>query len=186
MQNPFDDKKSLFPTHVGVSLGEAKITSRIASLPHTRGGVPARKNQRSDYESSSPHTWGCPHPKWKAIVHGVLFPTHVGVSLLAFTVVFNTTTLPHTRGGVPFLSPDWYPTGTLPHTRGGVPPESWADQIPRGLFPTHVGVPLQANERHKNLRPLPHTRGGVPELLDRQESFITSSPHTWGCPRYKH
>ncbi len=96
----------LFPTHVGVSLCEHGVMIPSTPLPHTRGGVPYLKGVQLYPHCSSPHTWGCPWainiPNWQYL----LFPTHVGVSLLRLTRPPMRLPLPHTRGGVPLsMSP---------------------------------------------------------------------------------
>jgi len=72
----------LFPTHVGVSLGDIKRKIGFTPLPHTRGGVPWPKNKEITMTNSSPHTWGCPYIRTSKGAPERLFPTHVGVSLI--------------------------------------------------------------------------------------------------------
>ena len=151
----------LFPTHVGVSPLPVRSRLRVYPLPHTRGGVPNCYMEDWIYRNSSPHTWGCPYlplvPQWVSL----LFPTHVGVSLLDEKDIDINKSLPHTRGGVPYYQKFKEPGhGSSPH----------------------VGVSLLSVNVDCVRIPLPHTRGGVPGLPQGSAWVECSSPHTWGCP----
>ncbi len=154
----------------------------VASLPHTRGGVPLRVGIQTAPEDSSPHTWGCPLYIDFLVLANCLFPTHVGVSLRLYCLCTPLVALPHTRGGVP---QDLYAQAvdqhSSPHT-WGCPYGLQAVPLIGQLFPTHVGVSL-LRLLHSWLRwTLPHTRGGVPDDLRCASRVSFSSPHTWGCP----
>ncbi len=152
------------------------------SLPHTRGGVPKTKYRKLGKQFSSPHTWGCPVIDKYLSCRVILFPTHVGVSLIRRRIGICYDTLPHTRGGVPIT-----PLIAVrikyssPHT-WGCPHPSQQGQVSNPLFPTHVGVSLTDFELYCWLRTLPHTRGGVPSRRTQGSHHLSSSPHTWGCP----
>ena len=110
----------LFPTHVGVFLKKWTVRPSQYALPHARGGVSGLPGTLSAYRAlpharggvsitnhraypprlSSPRTWGC----FFYIVENVpglkLFPTHVGVFLVAAIRMLRERPLPHARGGV--------------------------------------------------------------------------------------
>ena len=136
-------RKSLFPTHVGVSLFAIICTYLKETLPHTRGGVPHERQTVIGHNCSSPHTWGCPYKFWNNFIKEKLFPTHVGVSLVNNPLSYKEFSLPHTRGGVPIISivPLLVPFSS-PHTWGCPCPICHLFPKPF-LFPTHVGVSLK-------------------------------------------
>ena len=53
------DHKRLFPTPVGVFLGGRGYSATNRTLPHARGGVSHRGDNRRPSGSSSPRPWGC-------------------------------------------------------------------------------------------------------------------------------
>ncbi len=136
-------------------------TSLSNRLPHTRGGVSPGSGWKAIPCRSSPHTWGCFHPKRGLALHHVVFPTHVGVFPTSRQPTPPDVSLPHTRGGVS--------TSTLTSGRaGGSSPHTWgcfllSDCAPsrRKVFPTHVGVFPNMLFRRICALGLPHTRGGV-------------------------
>ena len=90
----------VFPTHVGVFPVLWGASSSPKSLPHARGGVSSPFRFMAVAAMSSPRTWGC---FWESVRKGgwrLVFPTHVGVFLLARLVRLVVVGLPHARGGV--------------------------------------------------------------------------------------
>ena len=90
----------VFPTHVGVFLGDFTGINPGISLPHARGGVSISEWPNDAAVWSSPRTWGCffcPRPE---IFVMDVFPTHVGVFLSDFPLSLASSGLPHARGGV--------------------------------------------------------------------------------------
>ena len=89
--------------------------------------------------------------------------------------------LPHARGGVSA-------TGSCMADVSGSSPRPWgcfslyseASKI-SSLFPTPVGVFLNAGKSKNERRTLPHARGGV--SADKVRDFVGkhSSPRPWGC-----
>ena len=133
----------------------------IRCLPHARGGVSHFRWRICQLGRSSPRTWGCFHGKGSRNRSMTVFPTHVGVFLLAATCVVPSAGLPHARGGVSDLE------GL---SAAGTPssPRTWGcflivEKIckPSFVFPTHVGVFLHKKQCN---------------VSDNQ-----SSPRTWGC-----
>ncbi len=99
---------------------------------------------------------------------------------------------------------EWYPGRWrlgLPHARGGVSirchhtdtalvssPRTWGCFLDarvrarsRYVFPTHVGVFLNAPSETPGYLGLPHARGGVSDNGWGIFLGMTSSPRTWGC-----
>ena len=91
---------NVFPTHVGVFLSSCCSSSRLISLPHTRGGVSTTTTTTTGTAPSSPHTWGCFWQNPSQMLSATVFPTHVGVFLSAASSRASFMCLPHTRGGV--------------------------------------------------------------------------------------
>ena len=112
------------------------------SFPHTRGDGPSVINAISIDYQFSPHTWGWTHNTLSHQRRRAVFPTHVGMDLLAFFYIVEIIGFPHTRGDGS--------TGKLieaikkkfsPHTWG------WTFILLLGIsdmfvFPTHVGMDL--------------------------------------------
>ena len=69
----------------------------------------------------------------------------------------------------------------LPHARGGVSYQTASITSSALVFPTHVGVFLNMEERNRWIESLPHARGGVSSLSRRRPKCQQSSPRTWGC-----
>ena len=130
---------------------------------------------------SSPRTWGCFRNPARNHRDAFVFPTHVGVFLLAACTACSCAGLPHARGGV----------SRQRKTKNGIrrsSPRTWGcfsalylDKLVVTVFPTHVGVfPLPFLRASQQVR-LPHARGGVSTVTGKLIINATSSPRTWGC-----
>ena len=151
----------VFPTPVGVFLRSKGPRPPAPSLPHARGGVSIFPRPRALRSSSSPRPWGCFCWRACATSTGSVFPTPVGVFLDQGGVGGHGHCLPHARGGV--------------SQRGSVflrldksSPRPWGCFFPAGsgrpgtaVFPTPVGVFLDAKSIPIPMLRLPHARGGV-------------------------
>jgi len=90
----------VFPTPVGVFLGNEFIEGIKIGLPHARGGVSTLVWGLELTEESSPRPWGCFHrPIGDRVIQSV-FPTPVGVFPRAGLLTRTLGGLPHARGGV--------------------------------------------------------------------------------------
>ena len=109
----------------------------------------------------SPRTWGCTWRLHGQVIEGSVFPTHVGVYLMAFAI----------KAAQQKFSPrTWGCTG-----------QPLAAQRPIDVFPTHVGVYLSLATLSWIAFGFPHARGGVPGRLIRLDDEYLFSPRTWGC-----
>ncbi|EEY42227.1 hypothetical protein VIJ_001171 [Vibrio cholerae RC27] len=151
----------VFPTQVGVFLLWALFYVPVPGLPHAGGGVSHYFNNRRSSDWSSPRRWGCfrnllclSNPKY-------VFPTQVGVFLMAAIFVLPFIRLPHAGGGVSKnidacrmafqSSPRRWGCFHLERTQAAI----------RSVFPTQVGVfPAMCYPMRKR-RCLPHAGGGV-------------------------
>ena len=175
------EAQTVFPTHVGVFPTGHPAYSPRARLPHTRGGVSTRNAASLCIMSSSPHTWGCFHPKRGLALHHVVFPTHVGVFLTPCPSKQGGQGLPHTRGGVSMAVSETFADAlSSPHTWGCFTVKP-AEPRPDPVFPTHVGVFPTSRQPTPPDVSLPHTRGGVSTSTLTSGRAGGSSPHTWGC-----
>ena len=133
--------------------------------------------------TSSPHTWGCFFAPVEIAPTDVVFPTHVGVFLKPKRASADSSSLPHTRGGVSFSRAEFEcHCGSSPHTWGCFFTH-WSNSVPDKVFPTHVGVFLNSATLAGDELSLPHTRGGVSFATAFGLIAQPSSPHTWGCFR---
>ncbi len=151
----------VFPTHVGVFLGDYHGDPVDVCLPHARGGVSATTSSSSPLRLSSPRTWGCFYTQLFDAKAQEVFPTHVGVFLLGSFLLMFARRLPHARGGVSWLTyAVMLLVGSSPRTWGCfrcMPPILRKHYV----FPTHVGVfPMTTLPTSLRWR-LPHARGGV-------------------------
>ena len=96
----FEEYKEVFPTHVGVFLHEDLPCASACCLPHACGGVSDVSRLTEDDFASSPRMWGCFCGRTQPRHAPVVFPTHVGVFLAAYTKLFSVHSLPHACGGV--------------------------------------------------------------------------------------
>ena len=87
---------------MGVFLTHYEEEILPGSLPHMRGGVSSSVIFSTANNKSSPHAWGCFYPPSGISVAIVVFPTCVGVFLLSISHSYETTGLPHMRGGVSY------------------------------------------------------------------------------------
>ena len=131
------------------------------SLPHTRGGVSNPAPSPQLCAESSPHPWGCFHAVSPRLPAVRVFPTPVGVFPYGKSRYFQTSRLPHTRGGV-----SEYGTRRIP---------------PRASSPHPWGCFLLGAYSVSNFTSLPHTRGGVSGHKRHLWRTERSSPHPWGC-----
>ena len=53
------DARGVFPTHVGMFRGAARVAGSFRSFPHTCGDVPYGEPRPNHYRRFSPHMWGC-------------------------------------------------------------------------------------------------------------------------------
>ncbi len=95
----------VFPTPVGVFLGDGASDSSFLCLPHARGGVSIKSRAESCVEESSPRPWGC-------------FP---GIDLAAESAI----SLPHARGGVSILD-------AIAAIESGSSPRPWGCFLTKG------------------------------------------------------
>ena len=173
--------RTVFPTLVGVFLPPVICRRHSCCLPHARGGVSVAYSALLPVQKSSPRSWGCFQADFPIReVHDV-FPTLVGVFLLAVATIGERDGLPHARGGVSAQRAADRPARSSS-------PRSWGCFHRRGeagfcrvVFPTLVGVFLVVRRLAAAVAGLPHARGGVSpciRLLFRQGA---SSPRSWGC-----
>ena len=151
----------VFPTHVGVFPTQGRCLSSPRRLPHARGGVSLYPAGCSVMPPSSPRTWGCFSRFMVVVDPAHVFPTHVGVFLLAHAIHIEGTRLPHARGGVSSaLSRTPSSRSSSPRTWGCfrrcLRPKQQAQ-----VFPTHVGVFRGGGMSGVAELCLPHARGGV-------------------------
>ncbi len=90
----------VFPTPVGVFLGDDPCWRLQVCLPHACGGVSAGIDGRGPQSRSSPRLWGCFSALRMESAKGAVFPTPVGVFLLFTVSLVNVIGLPHACGGV--------------------------------------------------------------------------------------
>ena len=129
-----------FPTHVGMarsSYGEDDFYQRF---PHPRGDGPHGKSPNPTRRGISPPTWGWPGRARATARFLTDFPTHVGMARTSKSHTWSSSRFPHPRGDGPRS-----PTGCYPYRRISPPTWGWPElgiptQIPRGDFPTHVGM----------------------------------------------
>ena len=173
----------VFPTSVGVFLGQVPPQQFSQSLPHVRGGVSARSGCCHCSLKSSPRPWGCflmvPSKSRKSTV----FPTSVGVFLGCSAARRDGRCLPHVRGGVSSQEPfTFLPERSSPRPWGCFP-HPVASSCSATVFPTSVGVFPRAPQTRAPLSGLPHVRGGVSSHVPVWSINCMSSPRPWGCFR---
>ncbi|STR98089.1 Domain of uncharacterised function (DUF2825) [Klebsiella pneumoniae] len=171
--------RMVFPTHVGVFPFSGFTTLDTEGLPHARGGVSAPVRRANNGNASSPRTWGCfcqPNDwsqSWR------VFPTHVGVFLLADQAVKVPAGLPHARGGVSTVRCTTVRCTTSSPRTWGCFPKSWQVSGSHSVFPTHVGVFPRIVASTSISRSLPHARGGVSCEGSTSIGVLESSLHMW-------
>ena len=171
----------VFPTPVGVFLGEGTSLRCLYGLPHARGGVSKHGQGHIKHRQSSPRPWGCFRPSGSAKRTLSVFPTPVGVFRKRSVIYAVFIRLPHARGGVS-------PTMARTLSMGLSSPRPWGCfragalvSRPKRVFPTPVGVFLPTNPAKDGPRSLPHARGGVSLTSLTRSPAPWSSPRPWGC-----
>src|SRR6056297_4137882 len=91
---------NVFPTGVGVFLGQGDVIVEVAGLPHGRGGVSENESSATPVSLSSPRAWGCFYRINNDPDSASVFPTGVGVFLERPQFIMEQVSLPHGRGGV--------------------------------------------------------------------------------------
>ena len=130
----------VFPTPVGVFLEQDRLDIPCICLPHARGGVSPKYIMGFVNITSSPRPWGCFLKRRDIDAFKKVFPTPVGVFLMAEQEKAANESLPHARGGVSPSARFWIDIR-------GSSPRPWGC-FPRGIvlpecvevFPTPVGV----------------------------------------------
>ncbi len=175
--------RRVFPTGVGVFLVRCKWCRSCFCLPHGRGGVSTLALSMWNFAASSPRAWGCFSPWPWSDPAGVVFPTGVGVFPAWSCRHRGSACLPHGRGGV---SPQQPVSGRSDESS----PRAWGCfplhlclKLGYVVFPTGVGVFLDAERTAPAVAGLPHGRGGVSVSKQRRGLDRWSSPRAWGCFR---
>ena len=139
------DPLTVFPTCVGVFPVLGGPVGAITGLPHVRGGVSEKREQKPPKRRSSPRAWGCFDMSIRYVQYARVFPTCVGVFLLLRSQFRYLCSLPHVRGGV--SSDGLFGLYRLPSS-----PRAWGCfqglrplQCISSVFPTCVGVFLSAS-----------------------------------------
>ena len=128
----------------------------------------------------SPHAWGWTFPTAIGGYHSNVFPTRVGVDRETNIGKNSMLRFPHTRGGGPQqLRITSLHCKFSPHAWGWTVSET-TEPPPAIVFPTRVGVDLQATPDEIQQRCFPHTRGGGPFYFRVQDGIFQFSPHAWG------
>ena len=151
----------VFPTPVGVFRLWIIYIFICSSLPHARGGVSAETCLPEMPALSSPRPWGCFSSAEAGGRMPPVFPTPVGVFLIAVIEAASLIRLPHARGGVSSANGrSCWNRRSSPRPWGCFYGRTPLDEIPT-VFPTPVGVFLSPKRRPSWCRRLPHARGGV-------------------------
>ena len=173
----------VFPTPVGVFLSWICVKRFKTSLPHACGGVSRTEKVKIILTWSSPRLWGCFRWMDTPVVTIEVFPTPVGVFLLAVHYWLQSKCLPHACGGVSEIRPSSPAPGWSSPRLWGCFSDLTFDLTAAPVFPTPVGVfPTVATKSLPGLR-LPHACGGVSPAYRGQEVHLWSSPRLWGCFR---
>ena len=119
---------------------------------------------------------------WQLTEHLVnVFPTCVGVFLPFPSDGDRQGRLPHVRGGVSSSRLDFSLYLRSSPRAWGCFLRSLRIETVQEVFPTCVGVFLEAKERYWLAMSLPHVRGGVSTLRRIEAGIKKSSPRAWGC-----
>ena len=136
----FQQRRLVFPTHVGMFRLSLLLTRVGGSFPHTCGDVPAECDINCILAKFSPHMWGCSDLLVKNGLLTEVFPTHVGMFRQISTNRDKADSFPHTCGDVPFEQ-------TLATELAKFSPHMWGcsgmiHYLPQRqtVFPTHVGM----------------------------------------------
>ena len=118
-------RSDVFPTLVGVFLGQTAGYEIATGLPHARGGVSTSGSTTPPAPPSSPRPWGCFQLAAQGMVYVEVFPTPVGVFPLSSAVRWCRCGLPHARGGVsPVFWISCWPRRSSPRPWGCFPRSS--------------------------------------------------------------
>ena len=173
----------VFPTLVGVFLGDQRHQPALRGLPHARGGVSHGCTSSCRIQRSSPRSWGCFRYRGTHRLRYRVFPTLVGVFLSLRAAFPSSGRLPHARGGVSgSFQKAIRMVRSSPRSWGCFPVLRRLRQRTR-VFPTLVGVFLERGLFSDLVAGLPHARGGVSWVEIRPLLRMTSSPRSWGCFR---
>ncbi|ABQ21652.1 conserved hypothetical protein [Vibrio cholerae O395] len=171
----------VFPTQVGVFLLWALFYVPVPGLPHAGGGVSHYFNNRRSSDWSSPRRWGCfrnllclSNPKY-------VFPTQVGVFLMAAIFVLPFIRLPHAGGGVSIWNALKRQSEVSSPRRWGCFQQCVIQCESAVVFPTQVGVFLFCVSPKRCRLCLPHAGGGVSTSSITAAPCRVSSPRRWGC-----
>ena len=93
--------RSIFPTHVGVSLKVSEKFIIIFDFPHACGGEPVGVRTGKYTASFSPRMWGWAHQTQLCGCTVLIFPTHVGGEPLFRLLHVPLYHFPHACGGEP-------------------------------------------------------------------------------------
>ena len=173
--------RAVFPTRVGVFLSGASSRPTALGLPHASGGVSSKPSASTTPVRSSPREWGCFQNVSCFAETSHVFPTRVGVFLMAYSRHCICISLPHASGGV---------SCPIGHGSRAIlsSPREWGCFQARlllrrsiAVFPTRVGVFLPALNAESMPSSLPHASGGVSEVFCVMFLDTRSSPREWGC-----
>src|SRR5690625_211274 len=124
--------------------------------------------------------WGCFSLDFKNTRSAVVFPTHVGVFLVAYVYDEFGKRLPHACGGVSGGEGGSRPYRESSPRMWGCFPFDLERALAGEVFPTHVGVFLQGNHVSGWIPRLPHACGGVSLGIRSVPVTQLASPRMWG------
>ena len=136
------------------------ISLRVLSSPRPWGCFWNSPPRRTKGESS-PRPWGCFFLARRKSGIGGVFPTPVGVFLMKESIDDICFGLPHARGGVSVVQLRQALCCMSSPRPWGCFCNTFREKVLYYVFPTPVGVFLQARTRRLPWFGLPHARGGV-------------------------
>ena len=176
-----EDPRKFSPRMWGCTYRLASASHNIRSFPHACGGVPLAEMRERQLETFSPRMWGC---TWLSFLHLPLlkvFPTHVGVYRNRLPGPHRRACFPHACGGVPITDGGDSSWNRFSPRMWGCTEKPSVLTIEAAVFPTHVGVYLNAAIVQKSPRRFPHACGGVPASSRNRGLPRKFSPRMWGC-----
>ena len=127
--------------------------------------------------------WGCFYARRYSKSADDVFPTHVGVFPIYGGIETSRFRLPHACGGVSLVYLVRRDLKRSSPRMWGCFWDGWTWRIPKGVFPTHVGVFPDWKGFTMPISGLPHACGGVSVAFVGRDGAIPSSPRMWGCFR---
>ena len=159
------------------------VKTKSCCFPHAGGDVSRTTSKIRVPKLFSPRRWGCFRNRRLERERLKVFPTQVGMFPSAYSSGRQSISFPHAGGDVSTESSTGEDAWSFPHAGGDVSSSVTPSASTAPVFPTQVGMFLEAFRADTSRICFPHAGGDVSQTNPAFKSKYAFSPRRWGCFR---